>query len=366
MAHAETALAPRIAYSVRDVRFVAIVLALVVLVALPVVMQDRFITSLVAKMMIFAIAAASLDLIMGYGGMVSFGHAAFLGLGCYAVGITAKYAVEAEVPWLAIGYIQYLIAIAGSALAALFIGALSLRTSGLYFIMITLAFSQMIYYLGISLEPFGGDDGMNLAATSDFLFFQMNQNVFSPAGGRPDGQVIYYTTLISLVGLVYLMRRFIASRFGMVVRGAFSNEPRMQAIGFPTFRYKLTAFVISGAICGWAGALWANHQEFITPEYMHWFRSGEIMIMVIVGGMGTIYGGVVGAFAFLTVEEILKSVDFDIWFIHYVGTDHWPLVFGPLLVILVIFAENGILSLFQRGGAAERTFTRLRRSILGA
>ena len=143
-----------------------------------------------------------------------------------------------------------------------------------------------------------------------------------------------------------------------------TDEDRMRAVGFPTFRYKLTAFVIAGAFCGVAGALWANHQEFITPEYMHWFRSGEIMIMVLIGGMGTIYGPVIGAFVFLIVEElILKQAHFSIGPITYNGEDHWQLVFGPMLILLVFFARNGIMSLFENGGDREHAWKKLLRSV---
>lgn len=330
--------------------------ALVILAVLPLITNDTFLTSLVAKMMIFAIAAASLDLIMGYGGMVSFGHAVYLGIGGYAVGILAFYGVTD-------GYLQFIVAVVGSALLALIIGLLSLRTGGLYFIMITFAFTQMVYFLGISLEPFGGDDGLPIDERSDFGAFTLGQNVLAEKDASSDNVLVYYASLIALVLTVFLLRRFINSRFGMVVRGAHSNEDRMRAIGFPTFRYKLTAFVIAGAFCGVAGALWANHQEFITPEYMHWFRSGEIMIMVLIGGMGTIYGPVIGAFVFLIVEElILKKANFSIGPINYNGEDHWQLVFGPLLILLVFFARNGIISIFDKSGDGEHALKKLLRS----
>ncbi|MHA1536984.1 MAG: branched-chain amino acid ABC transporter permease [Alphaproteobacteria bacterium] len=345
MTDKNSALAPQTSLTLRDSRFVLMIAGLVVLLTLPLVFDDVFITSLVARMMIFAIAAASLDLILGYGGMVSFGHAAFLGVGSYAVGILAFYEIND-------GYLQFAAAIIGSALVAALIGALSLRTGGLYFIMITFAFSQMLYYLGISLEPYGGDDGMN-TDRSDFGFMNLNDNLLGASDGSRDMQLIFFTTLAILVVSVIVLRRFVNSRFGMVVRGAQSNDPRMQTIGFPTFRYRLTAFVIAGAICGLAGALWANHQEFVTPEYMHWFRSGEIMVMVLMGGMGTIFGPVVGAITFLTVEELLKSFDLDFSFqigertvfLVYTGQNDWPLIFGPMLVLLVLFTRKGLLGM---------------------
>jgi branched-chain amino acid transport system permease protein len=303
---------------------------------------QTYLVSLVAKMLIFAIAAVSLDLILGYGGMVSFGHAAYIGLGAYGVAVFSKYGIDN-------GYLQLVAAVAGSAFIALFIGAISLRTSGVYFIMITLAFTQMLYYLGISLEPFGGDDGMN-TKRSDFglkllgLDFTLNDNLFvcekrtdkACKVDDRDGAAIYYAAYIALIFSVWFCRRLVASRFGMVIRGAMSNPVRMQAVGFPIYRYRLTAFVLAGAICGVAGFLFANHQQFLSPVYMNWLRSGEIMIMVILGGMGTIYGAAIGAIGLLTLEEILEG---------YIGKDYWQMVLGPLLVLLVLFANRGIYSL---------------------
>jgi branched-chain amino acid transport system permease protein len=348
MTHGTSALAPKVNISFRDPRFVFMAVSLLVLLVLPPLTGSVYLTSLTAKIMIFAIAAASLDLIMGYGGMVSFGHAAFLGVGSYAVGILAFYGITD-------GYLQFVFAILGSALVGLVIGVLSLRTGGLYFIMITFAFSQMIYYLIISLEPYGGDDGMNIDR-SDFGFFNLNQNLFGPSEGSRDMQLIYYLTLAMLIVSVWILRRFVNSRFGMVLRGSQSNDPRMQSIGFPTFRYRLTGFVIAGAICGVGGALWANHQEFVTPEYMHWFRSGEIMVMVIAGGMGSIFGAVIGAFAILIVEELIKKIVIDTVInfglfklpIKYNGEENWEFIFGPMLVLLVIYARGGLIGLATR------------------
>jgi branched-chain amino acid transport system permease protein len=345
MAGANVTRVPDLRASLGDPRFVLIALGAVVLALFPYfgyIWGETYLVSLVAKMLIFAIAAVSLDLILGYGGMVSFGHAAYIGLGAYGVAVFSKYGIDN-------GYLQLVAAIAGSAFIALFIGAISLRTSGVYFIMITLAFTQMLYYLGISLEPFGGDDGMN-TKRSDFSLralgfdFTLNDNLFvcekrtNPACkvDDRDGAAIYYAAYIALLASVWFCRKLVASRFGMVIRGAMSNPVRMYAIGFPIYRYRLTAFVIAGAICGVAGFLFANHQQFLSPVYMNWLRSGEIMIMVILGGMGTIYGAVIGAIGLLTLEEILEG---------YVGKDYWQMVLGPLLVLLVLFANRGVYSL---------------------
>ena len=272
------------------------------------------------RIMIFALAALSLDLILGYGGMVSFGHAAYLGIGAYAVGILTHHGVHN-------GFVQWGVAIAASALVALAIGAVSIRTSGVYFIMITLAFTQMLYYLGISIAQYGGDDGMRLATRSQF-------------GGLVDlrdGVTFYYLVLAVLALCLLLSHRFVNARFGMVVRATKSNEARARAIGFFPYRYKLVAFVIAGAMCGIAGALLVNHTEYLTPEFMHWTRSGEIMFMVILGGMGTLAGPVVGAVVLLLLEDLLSG-----W------TVHWQIILGPFLVLVVLFAKRGLFGLLPR------------------
>ncbi|HUC48540.1 MAG TPA: branched-chain amino acid ABC transporter permease [Xanthobacteraceae bacterium] len=276
--------------------------------------QD-FYVDLFTRIMIFAIAAVSLDLILGFGGMVSFGHAAYLGIGSYAVGILAYYHIDN-------GYLQFGTAIAASALIALFIGWVSLRTSGVYFIMITLAFGQMIYFLGESVNQFGGDNGLNIERHSDFAaFLSLDRPV-----------TLYYFVFAWLALCLGLGWRLVESRFGMVIRGAKSNETRMVALGFHTFRYKLVAFVIAGAMAGVAGALLANLTLFLSPSIMHWTRSGEIMMMVILGGMGTLIGPVLGAIAYLVLENALSGF-----------TEHWQAILGPFLVLVVIFSKTGLL-----------------------
>jgi branched-chain amino acid transport system permease protein len=282
---------------------------------------ETFYLTLFARIGIFAIAALSLDLILGYGGMVSFGHAAYLGVGGYAMGILSAYGVHD-------GLVHFPVAVLAAALIAAAIGLVSLRTSGVYFIMITLAFAQMLYFLGVSLKPFGGDDGMTLASRSRFP---------GPVDlGQP--VVFYYVVLGCLAAALWTSRRLVSSRFGLVVRGARSNEARMRAIGFPTFRFRLTAFVIAGAMCGVAGVLLANLTEFVTPAFMHWTRSGEILVMVILGGMGTLVGPVLGAVALLLLEETLASY-----------TQHWMLILGPTLLAIVRFARHGLMGLLRSG-----------------
>jgi branched-chain amino acid transport system permease protein len=293
-------------------------LALVPVVAL--VANQPFYLDLFRRIMIFAIAAVSLDLILGFGGMVSFGHAAYLGLGAYAVAIPAFYGIDS-------GLVQWTLAMALSGAVALVIGAVSLRTSGVSFIMITLAFAQMLYYLGISITAWGADDGMRLARRSQFGLLDLT-----------NPYAFYYVVLGVLVALLWLGHRLIHARFGTVVRAARSNEARMQAIGFSTFRYKLAAFVIAGAVCGLAGALLANQTEYLTPSYMHWTRSGDIMVMVILGGMGTLFGPVLGAIALLLLEDLLSA-----W------TVHWQVVLGPLLVLVVLYGRGGLYGLLAGG-----------------
>jgi branched-chain amino acid transport system permease protein len=279
--------------------------------------NQPFYLDLFRRMMIFAIAAVSLDLILGYGGMVSFGHAAYLGIGAYAVGIPAYHGIDN-------GPFQWSLAIVASAAAAVVIGAISLRTSGVAFIMITLAFAQMLYYLGISLETYGGDNGMRLAGRSRF-------------GGVIDLRqpaVFYYVVLAILALFLVLGSRLVASRFGMVIRAAKSNEPRARAIGFSPFRYKLTAFAIAGGAGGLAGALLANQTEYLTPDFMHWTRSGEIMSMVILGGIGTLFGPVIGAVVLLLLEDVLSAL-----------TVHWQIILGPILILVVLFAKRGLFGL---------------------
>ncbi len=305
-------------------RAVAIAAGLTVLALVPVaaaLVNQPFYVDLFRRILIFAIAAVSLDVILGYGGMVSFGHAAYLGVGAYAVGVLTHHGVHN-------GYVQWSFAIVVSALVALAIGAVSVRTSGVYFIMITLAFTQMLYYLGLSIEEYGGDDGMRLAARSQFpgVIDLGNSTAF------------YYLVLAILVAFLYVGHRLVEARFGMLVRAARSNESRARAVGFSPYPYRLVAFVIAGAMCGVAGALLVNHTEYLTPEFMHWTRSGEIMFMVILGGMGTLVGPVLGAVVLLLLEDVLSA-----W------TAHWQIVLGPVLVIAVLFARRGLVGLLDGG-----------------
>jgi branched-chain amino acid transport system permease protein len=283
---------------------------------------DRFMLTLFTRIVILAIAAVSLNLILGYGGMMSFGHAAYLGIGGYAVGMLAHEGVYS-------GFVQWPVALAASALFALIIGALSLRTRGVYFIMITLAFAQMAYYIVAGIARYGGDDGLTIYKRSEFV---------APLDLSNKVQ-FYYLCLLLLYGATYLVWRLVNSRFGMVVRGARSNDMRMRAIGFPTYRYRLVCFVIAGTLCGLAGALLANHNDFISPATMYWTRSGDLIIMVVLGGMASPFGPVFGAVALLVLEEFLSGI-----------TEYWQIILGPLLLLVVLFARGGIDGLLQAIG----------------
>jgi branched-chain amino acid transport system permease protein len=292
----------------------AIVLALVLVPVYAWMVGNSFVLSLSTRIVILAIAAVSLNLILGYGGMVSFGHAAYLGVGGYVVGILAKEGITS-------GFVQWPLALVVSALFALIVGALCLRTRGVYFIMITLAFAQMIYYIAVGLDRYGADDGLTIYKRSQFagLIDLSNKVVF------------YYLCLALLLGAIYLCWRLVNSRFGMVIQGARSNDRRMRAIGFPTFRYRLACFVIAGTMCGFAGALLANHTDFISPAVMHWTRSGDLIVMVVLGGMGSLFGPLVGTVALLVLEEALSGI-----------TEYWQIIIGPLFLLVVLFARGGI------------------------
>jgi branched-chain amino acid transport system permease protein len=293
-------------------------LVLLALIALPFVanvFSEAFYIALATRILIFALAATSLNLILGFGGMVSFGHAAFLGVGAYTVAILSQMGVvDAWVAWPA--------AMVVAGLFAFLIGAVSLRTEGVYFIMITLAFAQMMYYLVVSFKAYGGDDGMSLPTRSRIGFLDMSNDTN-----------FYYATLLACVAVLILIARVLNARFGHVLQAIRENEVRMQSLGYAVFRYKLCAFVMSGALAGLAGALLANQSGFVSPAMMQWSQSGMLMMMVILGGVGHLYGGVWGAIVFLLLEETLS---------HF--TIHWQLGLGALLLMVVLLLPNGLTS----------------------
>ena len=281
---------------------------------------EAYVLSLVSRVMIFAIAALALDLLIGYGALVSFGHAAFMGLGAYAVGILSSHGIQDAL-------ISLPVALGVSALFAFLTGIVCLRTRGVYFIMITLAFGQMAFFTASSLAPYGGDDGLTIRVRSTLAGFP----IFS--GDRS----LYYICLACLLGAYLLCRALVGSRFGRVYRGARENPLRVSTIGFEVYRYQLVAYVIAGALGGLSGFLLGNATDFVSPAYMSWQRSGELLIMVIFGGIGTLNGAIVGAAAFLLVEEWLSGI-----------TEHWKVIFGPLLVLVAVFAPGGLLGLVAR------------------
>ena len=286
--------------------------------------DQPFYITLFARILIFAIAALGLNLILGYGAMVSFGHALYIGIGAYAVGILSFHGVTN-------GWVHLFAALIVGAVAATIVGWVCLRTSGIAFIMITLAFAQMFYFLAVSLKLYGGDDGLTIAARSDFGWVNLANNT-----------VFYYVIFAFLVVLLLAIRRVVDSRFGMVVRGCKSNERRMQALGFPTIRYRLVAYVISALVCVVAGMMLANLTKFASPSFMAWQASGDLIVMIVLGGMGTLIGPVAGAAGLLLLEEVLSA-----W------TQHWMVILGPLIVLIVIISNRGIFGLLAALGGAR-------------
>lgn len=289
---------------------------------------EPYLVSLFSRILIYALAAVSLDLLVGYGGLISLGHAAYVGVGAYTVGIFFHHGFEGEPllswPFLVQGsesaLVVWPVAVLTAALFALIIGALSLRTRGMHFIMITLAFAQMLYYFFISLETYGGDDGLSLYSRNAFPGLDLGNDLH-----------FYYVCLFFLLLFLALMVRLSRSRFGLVLRGARENDRRANALGIDTYWYKLTCFVIGGGGAGLAGVLLANQIEFVSPGMMHWTLSGELLVMVLLGGMGTLYGPVAGAALFLLLEEGLAMY-----------TEHWMVYMGLILVLVVIFAKRGL------------------------
>ncbi|HOL37457.1 MAG TPA: branched-chain amino acid ABC transporter permease [Rubrivivax sp.] len=303
-------------------------LAVFVLVPAVAGLADKpFLVSLFTRFAVYAIAAVSLDLVLGYGALVSFGHAAFFALGGYVVGIVAFHTADGSglLGWAGTqqALILWPLAIAVCALAGLVIGFLSLRTSGVQFIMITLAFAQMVYFLLVGLMVYGGDDGLAIAQRNTLPGIDLGHPV-----------VYYYLCVALLAAWVFLCRRIVGSRFGMALRSLKQNRRRSIALGLAPLRYQLTAFVVSAAGAGLAGVLWANYALFVSPDMTTWQKSGELMAMVILGGIGSIFGPVLGAIAFIGLEQMLTG-----W------TEHWMLLMGPALVLVVLFGRRGLYGL---------------------
>ena len=279
-----------------------------------------FYVSVASRVLIYGIAVTSLNLILGYGGLVSFGHAAFVGIGAYTVGIGITEGLVS-------GWLGFPLAMALAALAAAAIGAISLRTRGVYFIMITLAFAQMLFYLVNSVKAYGGDEGLNIRQRSDFGF----------GLNLKDDVTFYFVVLGFLAATLLLVHRLVGSRFGRVVLAMRDDDVRAEAIGYPTFRYKLILFVIGGALGGLAGALMVNQQNYVNPGVLYWTQSGTLMVMAILGGVGTLWGGVIGAAVLLLLEEVVSAY-----------TVHWQFWVGWVLLGIVLYAPRGLVGLLGR------------------
>jgi branched-chain amino acid transport system permease protein len=303
--------------------------ALFLALAFPLAVHEPYYLSFASRIFVYALAATSLNLALGYGGMISFGHAAFVGTGAYVSSIfIAEGITSAWIGWPA--------AVAASALAALVIGAVSLRTRGVYFIMITLAFAQMMYFLVNSMKAYGGDEGLSLPARATGL------PIDSDIG-------FYYLALALLSAGVYGLHRLARSRFGRVIQAIRENEARAEAIGFPVYRYKLACFVIAGAVGGLAGVLLASHGKYVNPNVLHWTQSGTLMVMVILGGVGRLWGGTIGAAAFLGLEDLIANHRVEwlaAWLPDY--QQHASLGVGVALLAIVLFAPQGIAGAFAR------------------
>lgn len=308
----------------------------IVLAILAVVPPSLFLTGhafyldLATRLVILGIAAVSLNLILGYGGMVSFGHAAFIGLGAYAAAIPAYHATWGGFDAIASynGLFHMTLAILVSALFALITGAISLRTKGVYFIMITMAFGQMVFFLFQSLDVYNGDDGLTIDVRSEVPLINLDNPLH-----------LYGLSVVSLIVAMLITRTIVNSRFGMVLKGAKGNNERMITLGYNTYIYRLTAYVISGAMCGYAGFLLGNFTTFISPAMIHWTRSGELMFMVILGGASTVLGPVLGSSIFVLLEELLSSY-----------TVYWHLPFGLMLIAVVLFIRGGLMGILTRKG----------------
>jgi branched-chain amino acid transport system permease protein len=316
--------------SLRRISVLVPLLLFAALIVLPFVahaMEQPFYVAFTARIIIYAIAATALNLALGYGGLVSFGHALFLGLGAYSVAIPAFYGIDS-------GWVHLAVCIVACGAVGLVTGAISLRTTGIAFIMITLAFAQMGYFVFVSLKNYGGDDGTTISATSKFFGFDL---------GQPN--TVYAFALAVLALMTWWMARLRVSPFGMVLRGAKQNARRINAIGLPARQYLLSAYVLSAILCGIAGMLLANLNAFASPSTLSWTVSGDLIVMVVLGGIGTVYGAVLGTIAFLGLEEVIKLF-----------TEHWMVLFGPAIVLVALLGKAGIVGFLE---SVEARFVRM-------
>jgi branched-chain amino acid transport system permease protein len=303
--------------SFKSPRFLIPALLVVGLLCVPMVatwLEQSFYLTFATRIVIFAIATSGLNLMLGYGGLVSLGHALYIGLGAYVVAIAGFHGMTN-------GWVQLLLAVALSALVSALTGLVSLRTRGMSFIMITLAFGQMFYFLAVSMKRYGGDDGLSVDSRSEF----------PPLPSLDSRVTLYYTALVVLLLVMYGVWRTAHGRFGYVLRGFRVNERRMLGAGFPRLRYQLTAYMVSAIICAVAGVLMANQTSFSSPSYLSWQASGELILMVVLGGMGTVVGPLLGSIVLLVLEETLSGM-----------TQHWMVILGPIILLVALLANRGI------------------------
>jgi branched-chain amino acid transport system permease protein len=290
-------------------------------------LDQGFYIGFMRRVLILALAATSLNFILGYGGMVALGHAGFIGVGAYTVVILFDAGHTSSL-------LLWPLAMVTAGFAAWVIGAISLRTKGVYFIMITLAFAQMLYFLFVSLRSYGGDDGYTLMARPSLPFGMDAANETT----------LYWVVLAIVVAVLWLYKRATESHFGHALTGIRDNETRMRALGYPVYRLQVTAFVIAGAVAGLTGAMLASHNSFVSAGVMHWTQSATLIIMVVLGGTGSRWGGVIGAVVWLLLEEILKM-----------STEYWHLPLGLLLIIIALFAPKGITPFLGGKALARRS-----------
>jgi len=299
-------------------------------------LAERFYVQLVTKIMILSIFALSLDLLVGYAGLVSLGHAAYFGVAAYTLALAAPAGDPANF-WLTLP-----LSLAASALAALVIGAFVVRTAGVYFIMVTLAFAQMVYYFFHDTRIAGGSDGMYIDARPSLGIAPLD---------LADDLQFYYVVLALLVGVFVLLALILRSPFGRALQGIKANEQRMRALGYATRRYKLAAFVLAGTLAGLAGYLAAAKEGYVNPELMAWHQSGVVLMMLILGGMGTLFGAVIGTFSYVLLQEWFSTL-----------TKHWPLLMGGFIIVTVLFFPEGLAGVPQTLATRWRAKSRRRDS----
>jgi branched-chain amino acid transport system permease protein len=293
--------------------------------------QDYYVTFL-SRVLILALAAIGLNLVLGFGGMVSMGHALYVGVGVYAVGILASNGVTS-------GWVHIATALVVAAALAVPLGLICLRTSGMAFIMITLAFGQMAYYGAVTLRDYGGDDGMAIPSRSNFGLLSLEDNA-----------VLYWVIFLLLLLTLYAVRRLVRSPFGMVLRGIRINPRRMAALGYPTLGYQLVAYVLSALVCALAGVLLANLARYMSPSYLQWQVSGELVMMIVLGGMAAVIGPLYGALALLVLEELLVSLPMPLpWGLDAIVAKHPMVVVGLFIVTVAIGMKSGLHGLLARG-----------------